>query len=291
VKLTKAIHLVGACLAFLIFSRISTLSAAPIQANVKVIIDKLPIEKQEKMREFDQIVKAYIERASWFEEEDQDIDPIIVSVQFFLQDSPSNVEDRYLCEFLISSSDIQYYDRRMKFAYQPGERMIFDAQGVTPLTGVIDFYVYLVIANEFDKFGLFGGDIYFKKALSTAALGKFVRSEFILGWTERDELIKKMQLEPYPTFRQMKDHFFYAQYVSSDNIGEAREHGRIAVDMLKKIAEHEFKFDATKQFMDAHFLEFIRLFKDDKNNKAVFEKLILVDANHEDAYRENILGS
>jgi hypothetical protein len=262
-----------------------------IKANVKVIIDKLPIEKQEKMREFDQIIMSYLENSPWLEEDDRDIDPINISMQFFLQDSPSNVEDRYNCEFLISSSDIQYYDRRMKFAYQVGERLIFEQQSVTPLTGVINFYVYLVIANEFDKFGLNGGDFYFKQAESVAALGKFVRSEFILGWNERDELVKKMKLEPYPTFRKMKDHFFYAQYMIEEDIDDARKHGRIAVDLLTQVVAHEYKFDATKQFMDAHYLEFIAMFKDDKSNRDVFEKLIKVDSNHEQLYRENMFGS
>ena len=97
--------------------------------------------------------------------------------------------------------------------------------------------------------------------------------------------------EPYPTFRKMKDHFFYALYMLEENIDDARSHGRIAVDLLVQVYSNEYKFDSTKQFMDAHFLEFIALFKGDKNNKEVFDKLIQVDSNHESAYRENTFGS
>jgi hypothetical protein len=270
---------------------VSIAFGGPIKAQVSVIIDRLPIEKKERMQNFHEVVQAYIETTPWLEEDDRKIDPIYLTVQLFLNDSPSNVEDRYNCEFLISSSDIQYYDRRVRFPYQIGEQLYYEEQAVGPLTGVLNFYVYLIIANEFDKFAENGGDLYFKKAGGAAALGKFVRSEFVVGWTEREELLKRMMREPYISFRKMKDHYFYALYMMEENIAEARSNARIAIEMFENILSHEEKFEATKQFLNAHYLEFIKIFKDDKTNRDVFDKLIKLDSDHEKDYREHMMGS
>ena len=261
-----------------------------IKAKVHTIIDKLPIEKQEKMRHFHQVINAYVENANWFLEED-DYVPVEVTVQMFLTDSPSNVEDRYNCELLVSSSDVQYFDRRFRFPYQQGSQLIYSEQAVDPLTGVINFYVNMVLANELDKYSGFGGDVYYKRAQSIAALGKFVRAEFVFGWTEREELIKRVFEEPFVTFRKMKDFYFYGIYIREKSLADARKNVKIALDMIETVVEKKGDLQEPRQFLNAHYLELIDIFKDYENKNEVFKKLIKLDAAHKELYEEQISDS
>ena len=267
----------------------SPLFSGQVKANVHVIIDKLPLDKQEKMKDFDDIVKKYIENAQWLEDDDNM--PIEVTIQLFLTDMPSNVEDRYRCEFLISSSDVQYFDKRVRFPFQRGESLVFSEQSIEPHTGVIDFYVNMVLASELDKQRSFGGDFYYKRAQSIAALGKFVRTEFILGWTEREELVKRVFQEPFITFREMKDYYFYGLYVLKEDLAEARKNIKIALDKIETVLEAKSDLEEPGQFLTAHYLEIINIFKDAKNKNEIFKKLIKIDPEHKKLYEEHISDS
>ncbi len=266
----------------------TVLLGAQVKANVHVIIDRLPIDEQDKMRDFHNVVKNYIESVDWFEETDSDVEPIEITIQMFLKDIPSNIEDRYKCEFLISSSDVQYFDKRVRFPYQQNEVLTYNEQAIGPLTGIIDFYVNMILGSELDKYGEYGGDFYYKRAKAIAALGKFVRTEFILGWRERQELIKKVFTEPFLTFRRMKDYFFYGLYIAEDKLDEARKNLKIALDMLDEVLQKKPDFDEPKQFLDAHYTEFIDLFKDASNKNEIFKKLAAMDPDHKELYEEHI---
>lgn len=263
--------------------------ASQIKTKVNVIIDKLPIDKQEKMQDFHIAVKEYIESVEWLEEDDRI--PIEITLQLFLTDTRSNVEDRYNCEFLISSTDVQYFDRRFKFPFQRGDVLVYNDQAVEPLTCVINFYVNMVLGNELDKEREYGGDLYYKKAQSFAALGKFVRTDFVLGWTEREELIKNVFTQAFKTFRKMKDYYFYGLYVRQEKLDETRKNIRTALDMLANVLKEKADLEEPKQFIDAHYLEIIDIFKDDRYSEDVFKKLIELDPEHKELYDEHISDS
>lgn len=253
---------------------------SPIQANVKVIVDKLPLIKQEKMRDFQQKVERYINDFEWVGEED--IPPFEVSIQLFLEDQPSNIEDRYKCSILISAPDVQYFDKRAIFAFQSGEELHHDGQ-FTSLKGLIDFYMYLIIASEFDKMGYLEGAAYFDKARAVMEQGKFNR--FFYGWDRREELIKKIYSKNYNKFREMKDYYFYALDVMSDDKAKAREYMSQAVEMLATVLENDRDLDAAKQFVDAHFQEVIDLFRKEKNKKPI-ETLLRIDPERKEIYKK-----
>lgn len=264
----------------------SVLYSGPVTAKVHVIIDKLPIDKQQKMKDFHEEVKSYIDQVEWLEEDDYV--PIEISLQLFLTDSPSNYEDRYNCEFLISSTDVQYFDKRVRFPYQTGDQFVYSEQAVGPFTGVVNFYVNMVLGSELDKYRNFGGDLYYKRAESFAALGKFVRTEFIRGWTEREELVKRVFKEPFTTFRKMKDYYFYGMYIREKDIKDARDNIKTALLMLETAMEKKSEFDEPKQFLNAHYREMVDIFKDAKNHDEVFKKLIQLDPDHKELYEEYI---
>ncbi|MFQ5651447.1 MAG: DUF4835 family protein [bacterium] len=265
--------------------------AGSVTAKVHVIIDKLPVDKEEKMKDFHAAIKEYIEGVEWLEDDDRM--PIEISLQLFLTEIVSNVEDRYKCEFLISGTDVQYFDKRVRFPYHPGDLLVYNEQSVEPLTAVLNFYINLILGSELDKVRGFGGDVYYNKARNFSALGKFVRTQFIFGWTQREELIKRVFVEPFITFRKMKDYYFYALYVLEEekNKQEARENIMTALTLIEDVLEKKADLEEPKQFLDAHYLEIIDIFKDYGHRNEVFKKLIKLDPDHKEVYQHHITGS
>ncbi len=253
---------------------------SPMKVNVKVILEKLPIIKQERMKDFQQKVFKYINDYEWFDP--KDLPPFELNVQLVLDDIPSNVEDRYRCSILIAGSDVQYYDRRAIFPFQEGETLEHDGQ-FTPIKGLLDFYIYLVLASEYDKLGYLEGTVFFDKAKLAMEQGKF--SRYFTGWDRREELIDKIYGDNYKRFREMKDYYFYAMSILSDDKQKAKEYIAQAVEMLEEVLTKDRDLDAAKQFIDAHYQEILDLFKKDKNKKPI-EILLKIDPDRKDTYEK-----
>ncbi|RMD91521.1 MAG: DUF4835 family protein [Calditrichaeota bacterium] len=253
---------------------------SPMTVKVKVILKKLPLIKQERMQDFEQKVYHYIKDYKWFE--DKDLPPFELNLQLVLDDIPSNVEDRYRCSILAAGSDVQYFDRRAIFPFQKGEPLEHDGQ-FTPLKGLLDFYIYLVIASEYDKLGYLEGTPYFDKAKAAMEQGKF--SRYFLGWDRREELIDKIYGDNYKRFREMKDYYFYAMSILPDEKDKARDYVLQAVEMLDEVLTKDRDLEAAKQFIDAHYQEIIDLFKKAKNKKAI-EILLKLDPDRKAIYEK-----
>ena len=116
-----------------------------LKADVQVVLDKLPLDKQEEFKDFAKLVERYISEYDWIEEED--VPPVEIGVQIFLEKQPTSIEERYNCTILVTGDDIRYYDKRVVFPFQKGEKIEHGGQ-FHPLSGIIDFYLYLAIASE-----------------------------------------------------------------------------------------------------------------------------------------------
>lgn len=282
VKLALLCFLFTAC-------HVATLSASELKIDVSVIIDKLPVDREQKMKDFHDVVKKYLDEVDWLEDDDEV--PMDISLQLFLNTAPSNVEDRYQCEFLISSSDVQYFDRRVRFPYQPGDILQYDEAQVGPLTGVLNFYMNMVLGSELDKYRELGGEVYYKRAQNFAALGKFVRTEFVRGWTERDELSKRVVDQAFTKFRKMKDYYFYGLYLiqEEDNLKQGLASVAYALQLLEEVKQKALpEMEEHNQFINAHYNEIVDLFKAQKDRDEIFRRMIRIDPDHEDIYKEHL---
>ncbi len=250
------------------------------KADIQVVLDKLPIENQEELKDFDKLIERYINDFSWIEEED--VPTVEISVQIFLEKQPTSIEERYSCTILVTGGDIRYYDKRVVFPFKKGDQIEHGGQ-FHPLSGIIDFYIYLAIANEIDKIGYLEGSKYFDKAKAVMEQGKFTR--YNTGWDRREELIDEIYSENYKKFREMKDYFFYATSILPDEKKEARKYMATAIDMLKETLDRQHDLEAAHKFIDAHFQEVIDLFKDAENKKPI-RTLQRLDFDRSDIYEE-----
>jgi hypothetical protein len=253
-----------------------------IKATVTVIIDKLPADKRLKMAAFDQQVQRYIESFNYVEEDF--VEPFIVGIQLFLEDYPYSGEDRYKCSILVNGPDIQYSDKRAQFAFQENEELL-RSQSFSAIGGLIDFYLYLVIGGELDKYDEMAGTPYFEKARALVQQGKF--GQFFEGWDRRDELMRSVFSDNYQKFRDMKNYYFYGVWGVLNDLRKQRSFVKQAVKQLNAVLTENRDNLAAQQFIDAHYQEIVDLFKDG-NDPEVFKTLKALNPDRAEIYDEYI---
>lgn len=255
-----------------------------IRAKVSIILDKLPPEKKKRMANFQEKVASYINSRTWLDADY--VNQFEVGVQMFLEDEFSTVEDRYRCNLLVSGPDIQFFDKRGRFPFQENEEIKPGSAEYVPLLGLIDYYVYLVIANEMDKYGLLEGTPYFEKARSVLQQGKF--SRFFEGWDRREEGLQAMFSDNYKKFRELKDYYFYGLSLeNNDEVAQKRDYIKQAVQKLEDVLRENKDNLAAKQFIDAHYQEIVDLFKD-SGDDTIFKILIRIDPDRTELYEEYV---
>lgn len=262
---------------------VGTVSAQKIRSQVRLMLERLPLEKQQRLKDFAEDIETYINDSDWTGEHSDEEIP--VTIQIFLMDKSVSYEDRYSGTFVITNNmDLQYYDKYWVFPYQPGDQLFHSENEFHPFTGCLDFYICLIIGGEYDKYGRFMGTPYFEKAKNISNQAKF-NSLYILGWQERSILIDKILSEEYKTFRTMKDLFFLGlSYVGEEDTTAQKYCGQ-ALSLLDKIITEDPEDEEALHFLQAHHMEYIDIFKD---KKEVLETLLRLDPENADTYRRHI---
>lgn len=273
IALTLVLAAAGAC---------ATPTNGVVRAKVTAILDKLPDEFKPRMTDFAGKVEKYINTKNWIEEDY--VLPFTIGFQFFLEYRPTSTEDRYQCSLIASGPDLQYFDKRAIFPFQQSES-ITDSPGYVPVRALIDFYVYLLIGNELDKYGALEGTKYFEKARAILQEAKF--SQFIYGWDYREDTILGIFGENYKKFRELKDYYFYGMSALEEEPGPARDYIKQSLERLEIVLRENKDNLAAKQFIDAHYAEVIDVFKGSRDIQP-FQILLRLDPERKHIYEEQI---
>jgi len=262
----------------------ATCWAQRIEAIVETDLRTLPLEKQNKLQNFAEKVQHYINSYNWTD--DPWTTTIPVTINLVLQDMTSGAEERYSGNILIHNNyDIQYYDKRWRFAHQTGATLTHDNAAQDSFTSLIDFYIYLILGGEFDKWSTLGGTPYFERAKNIAEQAKFGMGRYIEGWDRRVELVESFLADRHRPYREMVDYYYYGiSFVQQDN-AKAREHCATAVQMLDKILTDDPNNEYAKKFISAHYMEMLEIFRR-AQDKTPLRTLLVLDPEHEVAYRE-----
>ena len=253
------------------FTYTTNLHPQKLRANVIITLENLPLENQQKLANFKQIIEDYINNYEWTNNEIDVVIPITLQI-FFKSAITSSFEDSYTIQILISdNSDVQYFDKRCRMEYQTGELLEHHDNNWDSLTSLLDFYIFLLIGDEMDKFGRFMGTPYFEKAKIIAEQAKFGMGRFIEGWDLRNKLIQSILSDENNKFREMKDFYYYGIFFSEEDVNKARKYCSAAVDLIEEIMTQDPENEKCKKFLSAHYIELIDLFKT-SNNKSIFER-------------------
>jgi len=273
---TKIIILFVSVLFFVAFS--TPIFAQTVRAQVKMILERLSMEKQNELKDFGKLIEDYINNQDWTGEVTGEEIPI--RIQIFLKDKSVSYEERYSGTFLISNNlDAQYYDKYWVFPYRKGEML--DNNIFHPLTGFIDFYVNIILGNELDKYDRLLGTPFFEKARALSEQGMF-GTQYAVGWRERSDLIEYILSEERKAFRLMKDSFYLGKYyIDEEDATTARKHVKEALVALSKLIKANPEDKESTQFLQAHHMEFVDLLKEDPDS---IEILMRIDPDHASIY-------
>jgi len=180
-----------------------------IQAKIEVVLDKLPLDNQQKLQNLGTELDQYINNYQWCPDDYHYVVPVTVSV-YFEEAKATSREDRYEARLIISNeSDVQYSDYRWDFNLDPNLNL---QHGTTydPFTGMIDFYMYIIVAFEFDRLQKLGGNDYFQKARNVVEQAKF--SRFVRGWDRREIILNETLSADNQASREMRFYYYTGIY-------------------------------------------------------------------------------
>ncbi len=254
---------------FLCFTAV--LNGQQIKADVEVRLDRLPQNKQQQLQRLHDDIRSYLNDHDWTGDHlDQ---PVGLTVTIFLADASTAFESRYSGNLLVSNDvDLQYYDRYWRFPYQAGDQLQHSTGVYDPFTGVIDFYVYLVLGSEYDKMGLFAGDRFYEKAKMLAEQAKF-NAPFLLGWEERQRYIDKVRSEDYKPFRRAKDEMFLGFSLIEEDNETAKKHCVNALNLLDAFLKHFPENNEALRLARAYHADYFEFFGNDADIWKLYIKL------------------
>ena len=284
-NITRCTHILMFFVIVIVISSIagsSMLFAQTIVPEIKTILHTLPLEKQEWLRDFNERIERYIMDKSWHDNNFGG--EFKVNMEFLLQDISTSSEERYRTNLLVSNGhDIQYFDKRCRFKYRHGEQISSDNLEQRALTHLIDFYVYILLGGEFDKYGTLEGTIYYERARDIARQAKFGLGRFIDGWDLRERLIENILSDEYKPYREMVDYYYYSLSIVEDDVEKAREYCTEAINRIVAILTNDPNHDSCRKFLDVHRREIIELFKDAKDT-TVLKQLAEIDPDNAEVY-------
>jgi hypothetical protein len=257
------------------------LPAQKLKSKINMVMERLPLEKQKKLLNLGDMLETYINTYDYTDS--QSNDEIPVQIQIFMTDNSVSYESRYSGTFLVSNTtDIQYYDKYWKFPYQEGNPLVHLENVYEPFTGLIDFYLYILLGGEFDKYDKLAGSPFYEKAKQINEQAKF-NTQFVWGWDERTKLISFLLSDDNKPFRLMKDSYFAGMSYAGRQDTTARRLCRNAVFALEKVLQVNPDHKEAVQFLNVHHPEMLDLLKGDR---PVIEALMRMDAARAATYKQ-----
>ena len=214
-----------------------------------MILERLPLDKQEMMKNFADDLERYIWETDWTGESSEEVLP--VSIQIYLSDASVSYEYRFSGTFLVSNTtDLQYSDKYWIFPFSK-ENKLTHSDLFNPLTGFIDFYIDLILGAEFDARGELAGQPYYDKARALGEQAMF-NSQFVLGWRERNELMDRLFSDEFKEFRFMKDRYFLGLSYKTESDTTAARYALDALDKIEIILRPNPDFKEAELFLEGH---------------------------------------
>ncbi len=253
-------------------------------ATIKIIKDKLQGRNLDLFEGLEVKLQNYINNYNWAKNNDDT--PLDIDVQIFLEKVSDVGENRRVNAtfFITNSREMQFLDNSCIFSLKKGTSYYHDETIVDPLLTIFDYYIYLMLGDEWDSLGKLAGTPFFQKAKTVATIGKSVISENASGWDAR--LIKADEFLDirYEDYRVMKDYFYEGKSnFENGEIETARKNVKKAIDLLEKIIVKNTTSYHPERFLQRNYLEFCKIF-DKSGERKVFDRLASMDSKNKDTY-------
>lgn len=160
---------------------------------------------------------------------------------------------------------LNFKDTRVEFDYREGDQLIRnDNSWDSNLTGILDFYAYLMLALDFDSFSPNGGQPYFDKAASVVQMAQ---SSGEIGWrTFEDTRNRSAVLNSFTESNTsaIRDLMYKYHRKGLDEMATSPDKGRAAIteslDAIGEIYNNAPMSVALSMFRDAKLDELVNIY-------------------------------
>ena len=223
------------------------LPAQELSCRVQINSDKIQGTNKQVFTTLQQAVTEYINTRKWSDAQiavNEKIDCNLLIVVNSVNDT------RYSCELQVQSrrpvynssyttTMLNFRDTQFEFNYQEFDPLIYNETTMeSNLTGVLDFYVYMILAIDFDSFSYKGGESFFQRAADLVTLGQSTQE---VGWEgfgsnrNRHALLTAFTEGRNEPFRRL---WYEYHRLGLDEMALSMEKGRSKItESLKKLAE------------------------------------------------------
>lgn len=271
----KSIHTLAFSALLVLCLLATTSNAQRLAATVNINTEKLILEARQKLVNLKSELENYVNGHEWSDNSRRYDIPVQIDI-FFERAQATSFEDRYEALLVLSNgTDYQASDKRWSFRYQQGIPFSHTGQ-FDPLKGMLDFYIYIMLGQEYDKISKLGGDDYYQKAFDVVQQSK--SSEFYSnGWKERSLHIEMIMSEYRFPLRELEYYFLQSkQWFRLDDRKTAAQYLRVILIRLKNINP---ELEGLDRFYQLHHLDLARMLSVMGMRKELSELMDLNPAN------------
>jgi len=257
-------------------------SAQQFTVNIEQTVKKLPPEKWIELNDLPDKIQRYIDNHQWT---DGDIPfNIELNIQILFENVRSTYEEIYTARIsLLTSTGFKHSDIRWSFHYLRSDNLqhnnIFE-----PLTGLLDFYLNIIIGEELDRYSEMGGTKYFNNALDIALQGKLARAPYATWWDRRERFVGEYFKESHRIFRELKFFFYVADYYyDENNKDEVINAIGLIIENLQKLLKIRDEEENVKRFFSMNHKRLAEIFSMQKEK---INYLIEIDPDHKTIYEQ-----
>lgn len=160
---------------------------------------------------------------------------------------------------------INFKDNKIEFAYQENEPLIHSETNMeSQLTQILNFYIYLILAVDFDSFSPRGGDAYFSRLETIVQQGQ---SSGESGWKAFEDTKNRaavLAVFTDPSTRRLRDLYYDYHLQGLDQMSVSPDKGRKTIDTSLDILTEIYKVApmsvGLSMFKDAKLDELVNIY-------------------------------
>jgi hypothetical protein len=173
---------------------------------VQMDVQRLNDRERQELQGLEEAVSQFFVSSPW-EEEVADLEMFLDLQLVFQATLPIGNEVYYQAQIVLTNrQDQRFFIRDANFPFSPG-RSITLSPTFEPLSSLLEFYAYLLIAGELDTYEILAGSPYYTKAASLAVQGES-DPHVNRGWSDRLRLAERLAANQ--DLRRAKAYFYQA---------------------------------------------------------------------------------
>jgi len=264
--------------------------------NVQVKAPRLLNADPKVFQTLEKDVREFLNNTKWTEDEYEDFEKIEGNLNITITEDASTTS--FTADIFVQSLRPVYnsshktqimnlVDNGVSFTYNEAQPIEDNAQSyVDPLSSVLTYYVFMILAYDYDSFSPFGGDPYYNIAQNVVSAIPTTNSAVARGWQalgNRRNRYWKVENMLNPKVRPMRQAIYEYHLISLDKMHEDVDKSKAvmvsALNTIQQVNNIYPNSAAVQMFADSKRNEIIEIFKGSSKGqqKKVYDIMVKID--------------